>query len=117
MTFVATNYTALYNAVPTTSNATLFTSSSGNGVKQILAINGTGSAATVSLTLVRKGGSPTDTEAVVIASAVSVPANGITELLSERLQSEYNELLFQAGDYLYGEQGTSSALTLIAYGV
>jgi len=112
-----TNYSTLYNGTPTTSNTTLYTSSSGNGAKQVLAVNGTGSAATITLTLVRKSGSPTDAYAVPIAAAVSVPANDITELLSQRLGSEYNELIMHSGDYLYGEQGTSSAITLIAYGV
>jgi hypothetical protein len=111
-----TNNSTLYNAVLTTSNATLFTSSSGDGIKQILAINGTGSAATVTLTLVRKGGTTTDAYAEVIANAVSIPANSVTELLSLRLGSEYGELTMHSGDYLYGEAGTGSAITLIAYG-
>lgn len=112
-----TNYSTLYNAVPTTSTATLYTSSSGNGIKQILAVNGTGSAATVTLNLIRKGGTSTDGYGVAIAAAVSVPANDTTELLSQRLGSEYNELILHSGDYISGLQGTSSALTLIIYGV
>jgi hypothetical protein len=111
-----TNFSTLYNSVLTTSNATLYTSSAGNAVHQILAQNGTGSAATVTLTLVRKGGTTTDAYAVPIANALSIPANDTTELLSQRLGSEYNELLLHTGDYLYGEAGTGSAITLIVYG-
>jgi hypothetical protein len=111
-----TNYSTLYNASPTTSNATLYTSTSGDGIHSLLAVNGTGSAATISVTLVRKGGSPTDAYAVPIASALSIPANSTTELLNQRLGSEYGELIMHSGDYLSGEQGTSSAITLIAYG-
>jgi hypothetical protein len=111
-----TNYSTLYNSVLTTSNATLYTSSTGDGIHALLAVNGTGSAATVSVTLVRKGGSPTDSYAVVIANALSIPANSTTELLNQRLGSEYGELLLHDGDYLYGEAGTGSAITLIAYG-
>lgn len=110
-------YTTLYNAQPTTSNATLYTSSTGNGVKKILAVNGTGSAATVSLTLVRKGGTATDSEAIVIANAFSVPAGDTADLLpSEELHSSLSELLMEAGDYLYGEVGTGSSIYLMVYG-
>ena len=112
-----TNYPTLLNSVLTTSNATLFTSSDGDGIRSILAINGTGSAATVSVTLVRKGGSPTDAYATVLASALSVPANSATQLIaSEQLQSEYGELLLETGDYLYGEAGSGSAITLLVIG-
>jgi hypothetical protein len=110
-------YSTLYYAAPTTSNATLYTSSSGDGVKGCFAINTTGSAATISLTLVRKGGSPTDGYATVIANAYSVPANSTADLLASlNLTSEYSELLMESGDYLYGEQGTSSAITLLVRG-
>ena len=107
----------LYNAAPTTSNATLYTSTSGNEVRGAYAINGTGSAATITLNLVRKGGTSTDAYAVNIAAAVSVAANSTTSLLpSEHLYSELSELQLEAGDTLQGSQGTSSAITLLIIG-
>jgi hypothetical protein len=110
-------YPILSNSVLTTSNATIFTSSDGDGVRSILALNETGSAATVTLTLVRKGGSPTDAYATPLAVALSVPANSATQLIaSENLASEYSELLMETGDYLYGEAGTGSAITLLVIG-
>lgn len=110
-------YSILYNAAPTTSNATLYTSSNGDGVRSVKALNTSGSAATISVTVVRKGGSPTDNQAVVLAAALSVPAGNATELIaSENLTSEYGELLLETGDYLYGAQGTGSAITLIVTG-
>ena len=110
------NGTVLYNNEPSTSTATLYTSTSGDGIRQILAINGTGSAATVTLNLIRKGGSAGDGYSVSIASALSIPANSVTELLEERLGSEYGEMTMHPGDYLSGLQGTGSAVTLVAYG-
>jgi len=110
-------YPTLYNAAPTTSNSTLYTSAAGDGLHQALAINGTGSAATITLTLVRKGGTLTDAYAVPIAAAVSVAANSCLELLySEGLHSEYGELLMETGDTLQGLQGTGSAITLLVFG-
>jgi hypothetical protein len=117
MSYETSNYPVLLNSVLTTSNATLFTSSDGDGVRGVWAINGTGSSATVSVTVVRKGGTATDTEAVVLAAALPVPANSATNLTASlNLTSEYGELLLETGDYLYGEASAGSAITLIVIG-
>ena len=111
-------YSTLYNTTPSTSTATLYTATNGNGVKGIYALNTTGTAATITLNLIRKGGTSTDAYAVNIAAAVSVAANSTTSLLpSEGLSSEYGELTMEAGDTLSGLQGTSSAITLLVIGV
>jgi hypothetical protein len=107
---------ALYNTTPSTSNATLFTSSAGNVLKQIILTNTTGTAAVVTLYLVRKGGTTSSNTTITLASALSVPANGIYELLELRLGSEYSELQFMTGDMLQGSQGTGSAISVLAYG-
>ena len=105
----------LYNSAPGTSNTTLWTSEAGAGIRQILAVNSDSSAHTVTLTLVRKGGSATDAYAVVIAQAVSVPANGVAELLDPRLHSALDEMQCFAGDSLYG-LASSSDITVLVYG-
>lgn len=107
---------ALYNSTPSTSNGTLFTSSAGSVLKQIILTNTTGSAATVTLYLVRKGGTTSSNTTITLANALSVPANGIYELLELRLGSEYGELTFGTGDMLQGLQGTGSAISVLAYG-
>jgi hypothetical protein len=110
-------YPTLYDTTPSTSNATLYTASAPAVVKGIYAINGTGAAATITLNLVRKGGTSSDAYAVNIAAAVSVAANSTAALLpSEHLYSALNGLQLETGDTLQGLQGTSSSITLLIIG-
>jgi hypothetical protein len=116
-------FTALYNNTPATSGAAIYTATQGTAIHQILGINTTGSAATITLTLVRKGGTTSDAYATQITGtgsapvAFSVPAGDAVEFLAgESLQSEYGEIVLEAGDEIYGSQGTSSAITLIMIG-
>jgi hypothetical protein len=108
----------LYNSAPSTSDAALFTSSTGNVVKKLLAVNGTGSAATITVWYIRSGDSESsNSHSNEIAAAFSVPANSVADLLAgEELESEYDELVLETGDSIRGSQGTGSAITLLIAG-
>lgn len=113
----SSTYTTLYNTTPGTSDAALYTSSSGNVIKKILALNTSGSAATITLYYVRKGDSEGGDYSTELAAAVSVPAGDTLDVLAaENLESELNELVLLTGDEIRGLQGTGSAITLIMVG-
>jgi hypothetical protein len=105
----------LYDAEPGTSAGTIFTSATGAQVRQILAVNADTAEHTVTLTLVRKGGSAADAYSEAIAQAVSVPASSVTEVLTPQLFTALGYLRMAEGDFLYG-QCSSSEVTLLIYG-
>jgi hypothetical protein len=113
------NYKTFSNAQLGNSLSAIWTADAtyGNAVKGILAINADSSDHTVTLTLVRKGGTASDAYAVVLADAYTVPANQVTNLLAnQRLLSALDELQCGPGDYLYGEASAASEVTLLVYG-
>ena len=105
----------LYDSAPSTSAGTVFTSQTGAQVRQILAVNSDSAAHTVTLTLVHKGGSASDAYSAPFAQAVSVPANGVAELIDPALHSAHGYMLMNAGDFLYGETSNSD-VSLLIYG-
>ena len=111
----ASIYTTVYNSQLSNNGATLYTSSGGDNIRQLLAVNADTSPHTVTITAVRKGGSPTDAYASPIAAAVPIPAGGTAELINPG-QLANGGIVLRPGDFLYGDASAASEVTLLAYG-
>lgn len=98
----------LYQGQPTTGESTLYSVPLATDVKigSIIICNTTGSAATVSLSVVSSGGTPGASNRIL--SSFSVAANDTVTLETP--------VVLSAGDVISGLQGTASALTLTISG-
>jgi hypothetical protein len=102
-----------YNGQPGTSNATLISAPSAGNTKafaNLVAVNTTGGAVTLSLKVVRSISGVTET----ICSALSLPANSAVSLLDDpRLALE--EVVLDAGDTLQGSASAGTSITVTAF--
>lgn len=115
-------FTTLVNAALTTTlTATVYTASGadGNNIARLFALNTDSAARTVTLTLVRKGGTSTDAfhEDITGPNGISVPAGCLIDLLSDaELQRALAEIEMYPGDTLVGGASANSVVTLVAAG-
>lgn len=111
MAGVGTPAAYVYNGQPGTSDAALYTSSgSGVIVQHLVAVNATGSAVTLTLSVHRAVSGAVET----ICSALSIPTLNAVELAYDvDLAEEGIEL--QNGDSLHGSAGTATAVTVTAF--
>lgn len=108
---MATPVAYVYNGTPSTSDAALVTASGTPVVfSHLIAVNTTGSAATITLSVNRSVSGVVET----IASALSLPAHSAVSLEYDRLEA-LGEIVLDSGDTLHGLQGTSSAITVTAF--
>ena len=85
----------------------------GDRLKQIIAVNETGSAHTVTVDYIRSGDTAGGPYSKNFANALALAANEAKVLFDARLQSEYNEFLMYAGDTLTGSADAGSAVRLL----
>lgn len=102
--------TIRYNAQPTASNATLYTSSGQTTISRIVVSNATGAAHTVTLKVVRSLSGNVEQ----LCSALPVPAGAAVEVFDPRL-SEYAEIVLYNGDTLQGNADAVTAVTVLAF--
>jgi hypothetical protein len=109
MTATPTAY--LYNGQPGTSDAALYTASgSAKTFASLVAVNATGAAVTLSLSVHRS----ISTDVETICAALSIPTLSAVSLLDDpRLALEEVEL--EPGDSLHGSAGTATAVTVTAF--
>lgn len=103
----------------TTLTATVYTSAGtdGNNIARLFAYNTDSVDRTVTLTLVRKGGTATDAYAEPICAAQVVKAGGLVDLLSDpEIQSALSELQMYPGDTIVGGASANSVVTLVIAG-
>ena len=86
-----------YNAQPATTDAALYTSSGVTTISHIVAINATGGASTITLSVHRS----LSGQAEVIAAAKPVPATSAVELVYDP-NLALNEIVLDNGDSLHG---------------
>jgi hypothetical protein len=100
-----------YNGQPATSDAALVTASGSAKVfANLIAVNATSGAVTLTLTVVRSISAVTET----ICSALSIPAHGAVSLLDDpRLALE--EVVLEPGDALHGLASAGSSITVTAF--
>jgi hypothetical protein len=100
----------LYNGQPGTSGAALYTASGEAVFANLIAVNATSGAVTLSLSVVRALSGVTE----VICSALSIPAHSAVSLLTdyERAEGEY---VLDNGDELYGSAGAATSITVTAF--
>jgi hypothetical protein len=101
----------LYNGQPGTSGAALYTCS-GSPVTfaNLIAVNATSGAVTLSLSVVRSISGVTET----ICSALSMPEHSAVSLLTD-YELELGEIVLDNGDELYGSAGAGSSITVTAF--
>ena len=102
--------TIRYNAQPSTSDAALYTSSGTTTITNILAINATGGASTITLSVHRVISGAVE----VIAAAVAVPATSALELVYDP-QEALEEIVLDNGDSLHGLAGNATTVTVLAF--
>lgn len=108
---MATPTAYLYNGQPTTSDAALYTASGSTAAfSKLIAVNTTGSAATLTLTVNRA----VSTVVESICSALSLPAHSAVSLEYDA-QEALGEIVLDSGDALHGSAGTGSAITVTAF--
>jgi hypothetical protein len=105
--------TIYYNAQPSATNAALYTNSTSAAVtiSQIVAVNATGSAVTLTLTLVRH---ISGTVEATTGGGVVIPAASASALVYD-VNLALEELVLDPGDALWGQASTASAVTVIAF--
>lgn len=103
----------LYNGQPATSDAALIAAPSAGTTKafaNLVAVNTTSGAVTLSLSVVRAGSGVTET----ICSALSLPAHSAVSLLDDpRLALE--EVVLDVGDTLHGLASAGTSITVTAF--
>ena len=100
----------VYSGQPGLTDAILFTSvANGSTISKIFAVNATGAAVTVTLTIHRVISGNIDT----IASAVSVAANTMVEITQDRLLA-LGEYVLENGDTLHGSASAAASVTVTA---
>lgn len=99
----------LYVGQPTTSSTTLYTAPASTSViiKQLVLVNTTNMAASVTLNHVASAGSASAANQLI--PALSIPANSIWTLDTS--------IVMNTGDFIAGLQGTSAACTVHIHGV
>jgi hypothetical protein len=101
----------LYNGQPGTSDAALYTASgSPAAFPNLVAVNATSGAVTVSLSVHRAVSGVTET----ICSALSVPAHGAVSLLDDH-ELALEEVLLEPGDSLHGSASAATSVTVTAF--
>lgn len=101
----------LYNGQPGTSDAALYTASGSPKVfPNLIAVNTTGAAVTLSLSVVRSLSGATE----VICSALSIPAHGAVSLLYDT-DLDLNEVVLDPGDALHGSASAGTSITVTAF--
>jgi hypothetical protein len=102
-----------YSGQPTATNAALYTNGTTSAVpiKKIVAVNATGGAATITLTLRRSLSGNTE---ATTPGAVSVPANSALSLVEDRLLA-LDEIVVDPGDALWGVASAPATITVYAF--
>ena|ERR1700729_2064461 len=100
----------LYNAQPGTSDAALYTASSNQEIDKIVAVNATGGAVTLTLSVHRSASGVVET----LCSALSIASETAVSLVEDRLLA-LEEILLESGDSLHGLAGSGSSITVIAF--
>jgi hypothetical protein len=99
-----------YNAQPATTDAALYTSSGTTTLTHIVAINATGGASTITLSVHRAISGAVE----VIAAAVPVPATSALELVYD-VDEALEEIVLDNGDSLHGLAGNATTVTVLAF--
>lgn len=100
----------LYNAQPGTSDAALYTASSETPIDKLVAVNATGGAVTLTLSVHRAISGVAES----LCSALSIPTETALSLVEDRLLA-LEEILLLPGDSLHGLAGSGSSITVIAF--
>jgi hypothetical protein len=100
-----------YNGQPGTSDAALVTASSTPlTFSNLIAVNATSGAVTLSLSVIRAISGVTET----ICSALSIPAHSAVSLLTD-YELELGEIVLDNGDALHGSAGAATSITVTAF--
>jgi hypothetical protein len=110
---MATPVAYVYNGQPTASNTTLIAAPSAGNTKvfaNLVAVNATGGAVTLTLKVVRAVSGVTEP----ICTALSLPTLSAVSLLDDpRLAME--EVVLDAGDTLQGQASAATSITVTAF--